>query len=494
VTEGRPPRRGSTLIRALAVFAVLLAGAAAALWGTSTGRRDQLRQRYEAAVEVSRSRSWARPAETPGWEPSAVEAAAAYTVAWDQATAMTWSDEARTSLDRTRIALAPAVVRASYEARMPLARPGDEPIPEPCLALGVQPDSDDLVVAQLGGELCEQLAAARPALEQLAEGSRASHGGSPLNLWSSPDRATDEAVRPGAPLQQLVRLLLLDGRLALARGDADGYLDSIFVALRFGVDLSRGAGMAGALVGMAVTDRASRDLEYLLAADVLTPAQARRAYEELAYVNAQSMLVGEAVVDELLVVSAPWFGRGEVPSPVPLVEVETWSLVDRVVIGLACGELAWAWDELTEAQTRAYPDRSRDYLRVQQQLQDSSNPVASSWAQLDFAGLDARITAARSRLQLLQVATADAVVRMEGGIPATDHGQLAATVPHLPEIDALSGEPFRMEHDQGVRTLSSAALEEPARSRLGVLAISDLIRPDSYLRVTLVGGESLQNQ
>jgi len=473
-------------LRALAVLAVLLAAGAAVVWGTSSGRRDQLLQRYEEAAVASQARTWPRAVDPPGWEVVPGAAAERYAEAWAAAQALTWTEPARVSLDRARVAMAPPAVRASYAARLPLFMPG-LPVPETCVALGAPALTDDRVLAQLDPGLCELLAEARPAMELLALGSRSADTGSPLSIWADPTPGS------GGSLQRLVKLLLLDGRLALARGDADTYIDAIATSLRVGVDLSRGAGMGGALAGMAVTDRASRDLEYLLAADVLTAAQARRVHDELAHVNARPMLVGEAVADELLKVSAPWFAGGDLPSPVPPSD-DAWSLPERIVIGMACNELAWAWDELLEAQLRPYADRSRDYLRIGQQLADSDNPVASSWAALDFAGLDARTTAARTRLQLLQVAAADAVVRLDSGASATSVRQLAEAVPGLPTTGALSGAPFLLEHDHGERSLTSAALAEPARSRLGVTGIAPLIQPETYLRVTLVLDKSLQNQ
>ena len=475
-------KRWLVVLAALVVVPLLVLGAAL-LW-TSHSRQQGLIALYEETAVASRTRQYPRPSGPRGWKLLEGEAAGHYREAWGGFDPLEWPNEANMSLIQTRIAILEPGLRAMRADDLALWPVGERPVPDACLSAGVPADSDSLVVAQLHGELCEQLAAHGAALEQVRLGSWSAEASFPLAIWS------DFAVEPSGDLRsvlpyfRLAQLELLGGHLAAVAGDRGRYLEGIFTVLRLGHDLGHGTGLIGAMSGVAICDRASRDLEWLLRRDELTAVEARRAYRELAYVNAQPLNTAEALQGEFLVTGSMWLSPGAVDPPLASLMVGTTQLgfTDRFVMHMACAEIEWMWREILGIQSRPYPERAREYARIAQRVQAFDHPLAA--VQPDFGRFDARTTSARSRLAMLQVAVAETVYRREIGELATDIDQLENLVDGLP-LDPLTGEPFVVEARGDRRYLSSEALRAGSSARLGLDELEHQMRPEVYLQVEL---------
>jgi len=467
----------------IALFVLLPAVVVAALlWHRAAERRAELVQLFEEVAEAHRSTSHTRAPDPPGWPLQPGAAAEPYQRAWDACDLEDWPDATAENLRRTRLALFEPELRALDAPDLPLFEPGERAVPPACAALGVPADSDDLLLAQLDQDLCERLAACRPALELVAIGSRCQDTTSPMRIWSEFATVGPGQLRSFVPYLRLGQLGLLQGYLAGAAGDRDAHLDAIYNTMRLAQDVSRGSGLVGAMVAVAILDRASRDLEWLLQRDDLSVDQARRARAELAYVNLQPLDVAGAMQAEFLNVSALWFEPGEVGLPPTTTPVDpaSWSLGDRFAVRLASRDLARSWRDLLDMQSLPYPDRARQYPRIEQLAQSSGNPLVAM--QPDYGRFDVRITAVGARLAMLQVALDDLVVRRERGALPARLEDLVADVP----LDPLSGQPFTLERRGDQRLLYSPAIGSTAR--LGLDHVAHQIRPEIYLRVRLPSG------
>ena len=456
--------------------------AAAWVWHRAQERRQELVKLYEEVAQEHRAEAYPRAEGTPGWELEAGDAADPYQQAWDACDLENWPERTAETLRRTRLALFEPELRARDAPELPLFDPGERVVPSPCVALGVPEGTSDRLLAQLDGDLCERLDACRPALRLMDTGSRRADATSPMRIWSEFATVAPGQLRSFVPFLRLGQLRLLEGYLAGANGDRDAHLDAIFATMRMGQDVSRGSGLIGAMVAVAILDRASRDLEWLLLRDELTVGQASRARVELAYINRHPLDVASALRAEFLNLGGMWFEPGEValpPTSIPL-ETAARSIGDRLATRLASRELAQSWRDLLETQDLVYPDRARQYPRIEQRSGASDNLLIA--AQPDYGRFDARITAASARLVLLQVAFHDVLFRRE-------RGRLPASVEELAgaaTLDPLSGEPFEMESLGEQRFLSSPALWSAAR--LGLDDVTHQIRPEVYLRIQLPGG------
>jgi len=462
------------LVPSLAVVAVL--------WHRAAGRRGELVDLFEEVAQQHRAEVFGRSVDPPGWELQPGEAAEPYRRAWDACELQRWPDASAENLRRTRLALFEPELRALDAPQLPLYQPGERTVPFACTSLGVPEGSDDLLLAQLDEDLCQRLADCRPALQWVETGSRRADTTSPLGIWSEFASVSPGELRSFVPYLRLAQLGLLEGYIAGAAGDRDAHLDAIFTVMRMGQDISRGSGMIGAMVAVAIVDRASRDLEWVLSRDQLSVDQARRARDELAYVNRQPIDVAGALRAEFLNVSAMWFEPGEVDLPPTSRPVDTsaWSLGDRLATRLGSHEFAQSWGDLLEIQALPYPDRARQYPRIEQRIQSSGNPLIA--LQLDYGRYDARITAAAARLVLLQVALDDLVFRRERGRLPASIEQLSGDVP----FDPLSGTPLRMERVGDQRFGSCPSIDSAAR--YGLDDLTHQIRPEVYLRVQLPCG------
>ena len=456
--------------------------AAAWLWRRAHERRQDLVQLYEEVAQEHRAAAFPRDEATPGWALESGAAAEPYRRAWDACELEGWPESTAETLRRTRLALFEPELLALDAPELPLFEPGERVVPPACVALGVPEGTGDLLLSQLDEDLCERLAACLPALRLVDAGSRRADTTSPMQIWSDFATVAPGQSRSFVPFLRLGQLRLLEGYLAGADGDREAHLDAIFAAMRMGQDVSRGSGLIGAMVGVAILDRASRDLEWLLLRDQLSTDQARRARFELEYINRQPLDVAGALQAEFLNLSGMWFEPGEValpPTSIPL-DTASWSLGDRLSTRLASRALARSWRDLLEIQGLAYFDRARQYPRIEQRTRASDNPLIG--LQPDYSRFDARITAASARLVLLQVAFHDVLFRRERGRLPGSGEELAGSA----ALDPLSGEPFEMERLGEQRFLSSPARWSAAR--LGLDDITHQIRPDVYLRVQLPGG------
>ena len=460
-------------IACLAVGTLLVA--VLALWITTTSRSGQLRRHFEAEAEASRARVYERVAPSPGWEIEPGRAAELYEAAWDQCES--WPEAAETSLRQVRRALVGSQGLAGSSVRPPGARE----IPGACVDAGVSADSEDLVLAQLDEELCALLVSCAPALAQTRQGTRREDTTSPVGIWSEFVLADGGAPRPLAPAMQLGQLMLLQAHVDGANGDRTAHLDGIFAVMRLGHDVAQGSAMVGAMVGIALRDRASLDLQWLLQRDLLTPDQTAYAGRQLAYVTDHPLSAEQALRDELLVATAMWASPARAPVTALEVQGARWTLTDRVVIGLASKDLLQMWEEILAIQAQPYPDRARQYPRVQQKALTS----AIAGLQPDYGQFDARITVAGTRLLLLQLAAADARYRLLYERDPEDLEELIALDPQLTQRDPLSGEAFVLELRGDDRYLSSTALGARSRASLGLGEIAGGIHPETYLEIRL---------
>ena len=469
----RPWRSRLLTVAGLVVAALLLA--VGLLWGTAASRRAELRHHFEAEAHASQAREYTRLAGAD-WVVQEGAAAQLYQEAWDPCGA--WPDEAEASLRAVRRALAGGQGPAGSTLRPPGARE----IPPACVDAGLSAETEDLVLAQVDSELCALLVSCAPALDAVRRGTTRAKTASPVGIWSEFVAQEDGTPRPLAPAMQLGQLLLLQAHVDGAAGDRAAQLDGIFAVMRLGHDLAQGSAMVGAMVGIALQDRAGLDLLWLLQRDTLTSEQTAQAARELEHVLAHPLDVESAVRDELLVTTAMWARPDEAPRTALEVRGATWTFTDRLIIGLACADLQLMWQDLIAVQALPYPERARQYPRIHQQASASS--IAA--LQPDFGQFDARITASRTRLLLLAVATADRRFQLEHGRVPDDLGALAALEPAPPRIDPLTGGELVFEDRGSHRYVSSSALRARSRASLGLEEIAGGIHPETYLELRLV--------
>ncbi len=476
-----PWRSRLLTLACLAIGTVLVA--LVGLWATASSRSARLRGHFEAEVEASQIRAYLRSEPGPGWTIEAGSAAELYQGAWD--TCGDWPEEAEVSLRQVRRALAGSQGLAGSSLRPPGARE----VPASCVEIGVSPDSEDLVLAQVDEALCAVLSACAPALGQVARGTTRSETASPVGIWS--EFVLDDAGAPRslAPAMQLGQLMLLQAHVAGAAGDRITQLDGIFAVMRLGHDLAQGSAVVGAMVGIALQDRASLDLLWLLRGEELTLGQVQHARGQLAHVLAHPLSVEQALRDELMVTTAMW-ARPPRP-PVTALEVlgANWSFTDRVVIGLASTDLLDMWLSLLEIQALPYPERARQYPRIHQKA--SAGSIAA--LQPDYGQFDARITASRTRTMLLAIAAADAEFRLTHDRDPEELAELAELSVPAPAEDPLTGGEFVLEDRGGDRFLSSRALRARSRASLGLEEIAGGIHPETYLEIRLVEHSSETN-
>lgn len=445
------------------------------LWATAESRSGQLRGHFEAEAEASRRRAYLRSAPGPGWTIESGSAAELYQGAWEACSE--WPEEAEVSLRQVRRALAGSQGLAGSSLRPPGAR---EVAPS-CVDLGVSPENEDLVLAQVDEALCAVLAACTPSLQQVALGTRRSDTASPVGIWSTFVLQDDSTPRSLAPAMQLGQLMLLQAHVAGAAGDRRAHLDGIFTVMRLGHDMAQGSAMAGAMVGIALQDRASLDLLWLLRGEELTLDEVRHTRAQLEHVLAHPLSVEQALRDELMVTTAMWARPAQPPVTALEVIGANWSFTDRVVIGLASQDLLRMWQSLLEIQALPYPERARQYPLLHQKA--SAGSIAA--VQPNYGPFDARITASRARLLLLAIAAADAEFRLSNDREPADLEELAGLAPPPPVDDPLTGGGFVLEDRGSDRFLSSSALGARSRASLGLEEIAGGIHPVTYLEVRL---------
>jgi len=455
------------------VVATLLV-AVGLLWGTAASRSAELRRHFGAEAEASQGRTYSRSAGAD-WAMEQGAAAALYEQAWDECG--DWPEAAEVSLRQVRRALAGSQGLAGSNLRPPGARE----IPQACVDAGLSAENEDLVLAQLDEELCALLVSCAPALDHVRHGTTRADTASPVGIWSEFVLLDDGTPRPLAPAMQIGQLMLLQAHVAGAAGDRTAQLDGLFAVMRLGHDMAQGSAMVGAMVGIALQDRASVDLLWLLGRDELTDEQAAHAARELEHLLAHPISVEHAVRDELLVTTAMWARPDQAPVTALEVRGATWTLVDRIVIGLATADLLEMWQELIAIQDLPYPERARAYPRLQQKA--AAGSIAA--VQPEVGAFDARITASRTRLQLLATALADLRFQLAHDRVPASLDELESLVPAPPQTDPLTGGELVLEDRGDDRFLSSSALRARSRASLGLEEIAGGIHPETYLEMRL---------
>jgi hypothetical protein len=476
------PWRSRLLTLACLVIGTALA-ALVGVWATASSRSAQLRGHFEAEADASQRRAYLRSTPGPGWTLESGSAAELYQEAWDACGE--WPEEAEASLRQVRRALAGSQGLAGSSLRPPGARV----VPPSCAELGVSADNEDLVLAQVDEELCAVLVACAPALQRVAQGTTRTDTDSPVGIWSEFVLEDGDTPRSLAPAMQLGQLLLLQAHAAGTAGDRTAQLDGIFTVMRLGHDMAQGSAVVGAMVGIALQDRASADLLWLLRGEELALGQVQHARGQLEHVLAHPLSAEQALRDELMVSTAMWARPAEPPVTALEALGASWSFTDRVVIGLASADLLQMWQSLIEIQALPYPERARQYPRIHQKA--SAGSIAA--LQPDYGQFDARITASRTRLLLLAITAADAEFRLSRSRDPENLAELGRLAPPLPDEDPLTGGEFVLEDRGGHRFLSSSALRARSRASLGLEEIAGGIHPETYLEIRLVEHSSETN-
>ncbi len=338
-----------------------------------------------------------------------------------------------------------------------------------CVAAGIPADAMDNVVAQLHPGLCDTYAGCSASLDLLEAGSRRKDTSSPANIWSAwvVDPKHDQERMWGLRFIKMARLERLRGHIAGLNGDRSGKLESLTVTLRLGQDLSRGSGLLGAMIGVAIQQQTCDVLAQEIAGDTLTAEEARWLIAELDYVRSQPIDMLEALEDEW-VTMAGYFPLGDdvaVPGVSKMYRTQG-TVTEKMLFAMGAGTLIDQWADLMVLQTLPYKDRLEGYQKLEEEVADSHNFWVSSTPAT--APFDARLVILDSQLQLLQIAAAEVVYRREVGQVPTVLVDLQQVVPELPLQDPLTGEDYLLAEDQGQRVLSSPAWAPARRIEFGV--------------------------
>ncbi len=474
--------RASCVLIAL-VLACIPLGVVVAILGSFEVQQRRLVRLYEDTAARSQQRTYTRAADTPGWSLLPGAAADDYIAAYEGC-GIDWAKRG------SRMALGNAVEALRWQT-MPLEYldghevPGTAPIPPECVEIGVPTDHEDPVVAQLTAELCLEMRDCAEAMDLLERGSRREQTTSPITIWSEWAVAPDgNDYRMVGDFLQLARMDLVRANIAVVNGaPVRDELRAALGVLRFGSDLGQGSGLLGLAFSVVIQRAGFSAIAAHIEADTLTADDAAWLYTELAYVNRHPVdytLALEADFVELfggLILQNEDVVR---PATAATWASEQLSGYERLLCRLQAGDMLRYWRGLLAMHGLTHPDRmtrQRDLFADAQTSAYLDSTIGAS-----YEAFDVRATLTRSSLLLLQLAAAEAAVRLQTGLPPSTLDEILAVHPDAPITDPLTDEPYELITIDGQRLLRSPVLHP---RRLADSGIVDNWDPELWLTIEL---------
>lgn len=463
-----------TYVRTIVIAFLVLVGAVLAIALTMfvvhRVQVAQIRGLYDEMVAVSEQEEYPRPPDPPGWDLEPGSAADLYKEAVASCPQIsTLSNTSAANLRSARMAMLAGPQADADQA--PLRGTATGPIPRECIEAGVPENSQDPVVMSLDAALCQVLLDCDEALELLLAGTRRTDTQSPYGVWSDwgvdPTNGIDVAHGIGFHLK--LKLLVLRGYIAELRGERGALVDASLGAVRLGGDLSRGADYYGGLTGCAMQYHGASTIAVLLRDGMLDPATATRLQRELAYINRQPIDQGDPLAGEVMT-SIAMFGYTRDDDPIPpkaratvVYSSSAQAQLDRF---LMAGDLCRIWRDALSAREDPYPVRLAVYSRLEEES-ITGYPAMSGLARFP-AQLDAKVTLSNTHLELLELAAAATVMRMETGAAPSSLDDLLAFNADLPTVDLFTGEPYEVAIEGDLCVIQSPAATAARHAEVGL--------------------------
>ncbi len=455
--------RRAKIIVSLVGAAVLVAGAAVvALLVHHHREKQRLVAYYTEHAEALRGQKHTRDPDTPGWKIQPGAAADAYAEALEHCP--TWSGD-RFALHRARRATSgPSEPIAPHN---PPVAPGTNPVRPACLALGLPDDPLDPIVAQLEAGLCDELAQCRPYFQRVAEASRQEQRRSPIAVWDPRSEDIGHVATVGMRARRMAQLARIDAYIAEQTGEPSRAVDEFATFLRFGADLSEGAGILGISPGVWVQEEILSSILGALWRNSVPDDDLAQLAAELDYVSRDLPSMRTVIEGENLAVSALWVA--DQGAPVPPAATDFLSdrpegPVERLTFETWHGDVLDDWSSMLAIQDRPYPERAAIYDARSADL--GSQPFQPG---LDWQWIDAMLTKHDARMRMVQIAVADARYRRETGRVAESLVELRSWDPSLPVVDPLTAENLELFAEDGHRFVGSPARTPERQEELGLV-------------------------
>ena len=463
-----------TYVRTIVIAFLVLVGAVLAIALTMfvvhRVQVAQIRGLYDEMVAVSEQAEYRRTPDPPGWDLEPGSAAELYEAAL--ASCPQVSALSNTSSVNLNLALrAMHWDSLSVGDRAPLIEPGSVPIHSTCQEAGIPADSLDRIVAQPDIALCQILVDCDEPLALLLAGTRREENRSPAWVWA--DWGIDPAggidVAHGIQVGSMAKLLVLRGYTAELGSDSGAWLEGSLGAVRFGGDMTRGSGQSGGYLGLRMRHYGARSLQVALEHGVLAVDAAAQLQDELAYINRQPIDHGDMLAHEALIYTvALGFSRSDDPVP-PAARYWHGTFIptaQRALIYVAAGNLMRFWRESLTVQSSPYPARLAVYNRLDDDF--GNDPPAVASLPRATAMVDARVTLSNTHLELLELAAAATVMRMETGAAPSSLDDLLAFDADLPTEDLFTGEPYGVAVEDGQCVIRSPAAPPARHAEVGL--------------------------
>ena len=202
-------------------------------------------ERYNAIARAHKAATQDAPTSPPAQIHSPTDLTAAYRAVWQESEGL--EEDFKATLDPgSRLA---EWTRTEDETLLA------KPIPQPCLALGVPPNTNDTMARSMSAAHCELIANWSPAVDRLLAASRRDEPGAPFSIWD--DWSTNDKGEPKSPLRllYLIRLGLDRAYLGwLGSGELGPYLELALATPHIGHDVATGADMVSAMLGSAIAN------------------------------------------------------------------------------------------------------------------------------------------------------------------------------------------------------------------------------------------------
>ena len=305
---------------------------------------------------------------------------------------------------------------------------------EVCLAMGVGPELD-AVTKGLSDGVCATIEKLKGVRGLVADASQRGGPRSPIPLYDDWSCDRPHSTRNIKPLINASKIALL-----LARIDDSGHqsaIETIAAAARMGVDISKGSGLIGAMVGAVITRNALTELSARLVAPDLKLKDAELALAHILYLqkdrfDAKAAFEGEYLVMGTLAIkealNAPCSAMAEAVSDL--------SFYDRYLLRDAARANDQFMEEYLASFDRGFADREALFERAQEASLRSFNPIRQ------IATPD--MTAYEKRLVLVGLQTDMAALLAAARIHQLKHQRQAGNLEALEEIlgSAVGEDPF----------------------------------------------------